>query len=48
MERPLLISGIIEHAAAQFGQTQIVSRETHRPVFHSMCSVGRMRYTYEK
>ena len=33
MERPLLISGIIEHAAAQFGQTQIVSRETHGPVF---------------
>src|SRR5260370_7092250 len=33
MERPLLISGIIEHAAAQFGTTQIVSRETHGPVF---------------
>ena len=33
MERPLLISGISEHAAAQFGQTQIVSRETHGPVF---------------
>jgi fatty-acyl-CoA synthase len=33
MERPLLISGIIEHAAAQFGSTQIVSRETHGPVF---------------
>jgi len=33
MERPLLISGIIEHAAAQFGTTQIVSRETHGPIF---------------
>jgi fatty-acyl-CoA synthase len=37
MDRPLLISGIIEHAAAQFGNTQIVSRETHGPIF---------RYTY--
>jgi acyl-CoA synthetase (AMP-forming)/AMP-acid ligase II len=37
MDRPLMISGIIEHAAAQFGETQIVSRETHGPVF---------RYTY--
>jgi acyl-CoA synthetase (AMP-forming)/AMP-acid ligase II len=33
MERPLLISSIVEHAAAQFGQTQIVSRETHGPIF---------------
>jgi len=33
MERPLLISGIIEHAAAQFGDTQVVARETHGPVF---------------
>ena len=33
MDRPLLISGIIEHAAAQFGDAQIVSRETHGPVF---------------
>ena len=37
MDRPLLISGIIEHAAAQFGRRAIVSRETHGPVF---------RYTY--
>src|SRR5450432_1537666 len=37
MDRPLLISGIIEHAAAQFGSSQVVSRETHGPVF---------RYTY--
>jgi acyl-CoA synthetase (AMP-forming)/AMP-acid ligase II len=33
MERPLLISSILEHAAAQFGDTQIVSRETHGPIF---------------
>jgi len=37
MERPLLVSGIIEHAAAEFGSRQIVSREAHGPVF---------RYTY--
>jgi len=37
MDRPLLISAIIEHAAAQNGGTEIVSRETHGPVF---------RYTY--
>jgi 3-(methylthio)propionyl---CoA ligase len=33
MDRPLLISSIIEHAAAQHGKTEIVSRETHGPVF---------------
>ncbi len=33
MDRPLLISEIIEHAAAQHGEQQIVSRETHGPVF---------------
>ncbi len=37
MDRPLLISGIIEHAEAQFGDSLIVSRETHGPIF---------RYTY--
>ena len=37
MDRPLLVSGIIEHAAAQFGDVEIVSRETHGPLF---------RYTY--
>jgi fatty-acyl-CoA synthase len=37
MDRPLLISGIIEHAAAQFGDVEVVSRETHGPLF---------RYTY--
>src|ERR1700722_17850834 len=33
MDRPLLISGIIEHAAAQFGDMHVVSRETHGPIF---------------
>src|SRR5580692_5175779 len=33
MDRPLMISSIIEHAAAQFGDMNIVSRETHGPVF---------------
>ena len=33
MDRPLLISGVIEHAGAQFGATPIVSHETHGPVF---------------
>jgi fatty-acyl-CoA synthase len=37
MDRPLLISSILEHAEAQYGKTEIVSRETHGPVF---------RYTY--
>ncbi|MFZ9311339.1 MAG: long-chain-fatty-acid--CoA ligase, partial [Arenimonas sp.] len=37
MDRPLLVSGIIEHAAGQFGDVEIVSRETHGPLF---------RYTY--
>ena len=33
MDRPLLLSSIIEHAAGQFGDTGIVSRETHGPLF---------------
>ena len=37
MDRPLLLSGVIEHAAAQYGDAEIVSRETHGPLF---------RYTY--
>ncbi|MCY7308869.1 MAG: long-chain-fatty-acid--CoA ligase [Rhodoferax sp.] len=37
MDRPLLLSGIIEHAAAQFGDVEVVARETHGPLF---------RYTY--
>jgi acyl-CoA synthetase (AMP-forming)/AMP-acid ligase II len=33
MDRPLLISNVIEHAAGQFGDTEIVSRETHGAIF---------------
>ncbi len=33
MNRPLLVSAIIEHAAAQFGAVEVVSRETHGPLF---------------
>src|SRR5271167_1123758 len=33
MDRPLLISAIIEHAEAQYGATEIVSRDTHGGVF---------------
>jgi 3-(methylthio)propionyl---CoA ligase len=33
MEHSLLISGILEHAAAQFGDVDVVSRETHGPLF---------------
>jgi fatty-acyl-CoA synthase len=42
MEMPLLLSGIIEHAAAQCGDTEIVSRETHGPLFRyttAQCAV---------
>lgn len=37
MDRPLLISDVIEHAAAQYGAVEVVARETHGPLF---------RYTY--
>ena len=37
MEQPLLLWGVIEHAAAQHGDVEIVSRETHGALF---------RYTY--
>jgi fatty-acyl-CoA synthase len=37
MDCPLLVSNIIEHAATQFGSVEVVSRETHGPLF---------RYTY--
>ena len=37
MDRPLLISGVLEHGAAQHGQQTVVSRETHGPLH---------RYTY--
>jgi fatty-acyl-CoA synthase len=33
MDRPLLISEIIEHVAAQYADVDVVSRETHGPVF---------------
>jgi acyl-CoA synthetase (AMP-forming)/AMP-acid ligase II len=33
MDRPLLISDVIEHAAGQFGDTGIISRETHGGIF---------------
>jgi len=37
MDLPLLLSEVIEHAARQFGDAEVVSRETHGPLF---------RYTY--
>ena len=37
MDRPLLLSDVIEHAALQYGDVEVVSRETHGPLF---------RYTY--
>ena len=39
MDRPLLLSSILEHAAGQFGDLEIVSRETHGPLF---------RYTFAR
>lgn len=39
MDRPLLISDVIEHAAGQFGDTEIVSREVDGTLF---------RYTYAR
>lgn len=35
MDRPLLVSAILEHGADQFGQQEIVSRETHGPLHRS-------------
>jgi fatty-acyl-CoA synthase len=35
MNRPMLISGILEHGAAQFGEQEVVSRETHGPLHRS-------------
>ena len=37
MELPLLLSGVLQHAETQFGRVEVVSRETHGPLF---------RYTY--
>src|SRR5277367_2329459 len=42
MDQPLLISSIIEHGAAQYGDTEIVARETHGALFrysYAECSV---------
>ena len=42
MDRPLLISGILEHAAAQHARQQVVSRETHGPLHrHTYADVAR-------
>ena len=46
MDRPLLISAIIEHAEAQHGATEIVSRDTHGDVFRysfAACAVRARR-----
>jgi len=37
MDLPLMLSSILEHAAAQYGDIEVVARETHGPLF---------RYTY--
>ena len=37
MDMPLMLSSILEHAAAQYGDVEVVARETHGPLF---------RYTY--
>ena len=37
MDRPLLLADVIEHAAQQYADVEVVSRETHGPLF---------RYTY--
>ena len=47
MDRPLLISDLIEHAAAQFGGVQIVSREIHGPLFrysYAGCAARARRF----
>jgi 3-(methylthio)propionyl---CoA ligase len=43
MDRPLLISDVIEHGAGQFGETEIVSREAHGPLFRYTYSACRTR-----
>jgi 3-(methylthio)propionyl---CoA ligase len=43
MDRPLLISDVIEHAAAQFGDTEVVSRETHGGIFRYNYAQCRVR-----
>jgi 3-(methylthio)propionyl---CoA ligase len=43
MDRPLLISDVIEHAASQFGDTEIVSREADGSVFRYSYARCRVR-----
>jgi len=43
MDRQLLISDVIEHGAGQFGETQIVARETHGAMFHYNYAACRTR-----
>ena len=45
MNRPMLISGILEHGAAQFGEQEVVSRETHGPLHRTTYTevAGRSR-----
>jgi 3-(methylthio)propionyl---CoA ligase len=43
MDRPLLISDVIEHAAGQFGDTEIVSREADGGIFKYNYAQCRMR-----
>ena len=44
MDRQLLISDVIEHGAAQFGETPIIARETHGAMFrynYAACKKSR-------
>lgn len=45
MNRPMLISGILEHGAAQFGEQEVISRETHGPLHRTTYTevAGRSR-----
>ena len=43
MDRQLLISDVIEHGAGQFGETQIVARETHGAMFRYNYAACRTR-----
>jgi fatty-acyl-CoA synthase len=47
MDRPLLISDVIEHGAGQFGDTEIVSRESHGAVSrydYARCRIRAMQF----
>ena len=51
MDRPLLISDVIEHAAAQFGDVNVVSRETHGPVFrysYAQCAARSRKLAFQR